>query len=136
MYYFLALTAHGGLTIAWESRLRASICDICIFFKLKTGDEFDKYKPSATYIPNAAVLHRCGDWSGCCQRPDDTCVSIESELVTFVFRRIWRGERLNLDIPLVNHTLCACRSLNSVERSQSRGRNKIKNRLDNLLLKM
>ena len=82
--------------------------------------------PSKIYMPRATVLHRCGDRTGCCQHPSETCEAIEMQTVELHFltltlqtvqsshkgRRVRQSPKVEKML-MTNHTLCGCRERNS-----------------------
>lgn len=89
----------------------------------------NKTDSSKIYMPRAAILHRCNDMFGCCQNAAKVCVPVQMQTVELHFIAIQftvhnspsnHNRKVTRQVPSVekilftNHTLCECRTRNSI----------------------
>ncbi|GIY09854.1 vascular endothelial growth factor A [Caerostris darwini] len=85
--------------------------------------------PSIEYWPRCTILHRCGDFAGCCDSDAFHCVPSAIQEVALHFYTLTIGKRgltgMNGIEKLLfqNHTACQCQPINDLPRLQKDGSN-------------
>ncbi|KAF8781455.1 Vascular endothelial growth factor A like protein [Argiope bruennichi] len=80
--------------------------------------------PSREYIPRCTILHRCGDFTGCCDSDAFHCVPSAIQEVTLSFYALTIGKNgisTSNDVEKLlfqNHTACQCQPINDLPRLQ------------------
>ncbi|CAL1263012.1 unnamed protein product [Larinioides sclopetarius] len=79
--------------------------------------------PSKEYIPRCTILHRCGDFSGCCDTAAFHCVprAFQEVSLPFYSTKIGKNGKISGGVEILlfeNHTACECQPINDLPRLQ------------------